>query len=99
MNLDVYTQDEIKVLLSLTDNFGKDFLIDSFKIAAHLKEKSNYPFIGKLSFVKDPEAKLRVIAISDYYTQIILKPIHRDMLSLLKGFNSDRTFTQKPFHK
>jgi hypothetical protein len=34
MNLDVYTQDEIKALQSLTDDFGKDFLIDSFKIAA-----------------------------------------------------------------
>jgi hypothetical protein len=34
MNLDVYTQDEIKALQSLIDDFGKDFLIDSFKIAA-----------------------------------------------------------------
>lgn len=99
MNLEVYTQDEINALMSLTDNFGKDFLIDSFKIASALNEKSNYPLIGRLSFVKDPEAKLRVIAISDYYTQVILKPIHRDILSLLKGINCDRTLTQKPFHK
>lgn len=99
MNLEVYTQDQIDNLLSLTDNFGKEFLIDSFKSASFLKEKSNYPIIGKLSFVKDPEAKLRVIAISDYYTQLVLKPVHKDILSLLRGFKTDRTFTQKPFHR
>jgi len=51
--------------------------------------------------VKDPEAKLRIIAISDYYTQLFLKPIHNIILFILRGsFNiCDRTFTQDPMHK
>lgn len=55
-------------------------------------------FIGKLSIVKDPELKLRVIGMLDYYTQFILRPIHDDLLNLLKTFKCDRTFTQDPRH-
>lgn len=54
--------------------------------------------IGKLSIVKDPELKLRVIAMLDYYSQFILRPIHDDLLDLLKKFKCDRTFTQDPRH-
>nr|WLK77421.1 RNA-dependent RNA polymerase [Suillus luteus mitovirus 4] len=54
---------------------------------------------GKLSIVKDPELKRRVIAMVDYTSQFTLKPIHEDLLSLLKSrFPCDRTFTQDPFH-
>jgi hypothetical protein len=53
---------------------------------------------GKLSIVKDPELKLRVIAMVDYNSQVLLKPIHENLLNLLKRFESDRTFTQDPFH-
>jgi hypothetical protein len=54
--------------------------------------------IGKLSIVEDPELKLRIIAMVDYYSQFFLRPIHDQLLGLLKHFNSDRTFTQDPTH-
>jgi len=54
--------------------------------------------MGKLSYVRDPEAKLRIIAIVDYYTQLFLKPIHEKIFSLLKKLPCDRTFTQDPRH-
>jgi hypothetical protein len=53
---------------------------------------------GKLSIIKDPELKLRVIAMVDYNSQVLLKPIHDNLLNLLKRFSSDRTFTQDPFN-
>lgn len=53
---------------------------------------------GKLSIVKDPELKLRVIAILGYHTQFLLKPIHDNLLNLLRKFQCDRTFTQDPFN-
>jgi hypothetical protein len=54
---------------------------------------------GRLSIIKDPECKMRVIAISDYYTQFTLKPIHKLFMNLLRKLPCDRTFTQDPFHK
>jgi hypothetical protein len=53
---------------------------------------------GKLSIIKDPELKLRVIAMIDYNSQVLLKPIHDNLLNLLRRFSSDRTFTQDPFN-
>lgn len=54
---------------------------------------------GRLSIVKDPECKMRIIAISDYFTQFTLKPIHKKLMKLLSLMPCDRTFTQDPFHK
>jgi hypothetical protein len=55
-------------------------------------------FIGKLSIVKDPELKMRVIAMVDYYSQFLLRPIHDNLMNLLKNFPCDRTFSQDPSH-
>jgi len=54
---------------------------------------------GRLSIVNDPECKKRIIAISDYFTQFTLKPIHVNLMNLLRKLPCDRTFTQDPFHK
>lgn len=54
---------------------------------------------GRLSIVKDPECKMRVIAIVDYLSQFTLKPIHRNFMQNLQRIPNDRTFTQDPFHK
>jgi hypothetical protein len=51
---------------------------------------------GKISIVKDPELKLRCIAMVDYYSQFILKKVHNELFSLLKKIPQDRTFTQDP---
>jgi len=60
--------------------------------------KNNPITTGKLSIVEDPELKMRVIAMVDYYSQWILKPIHEIILNKLKQLPCDRTFTQDPFH-
>jgi hypothetical protein len=52
--------------------------------------------LGKLSIVKDPELKRRVIAMLDYNSQILLRPIHEIFLNLLRNMPQDRTFTQDP---
>jgi hypothetical protein len=62
-------------------------------------EAENYPEItGRIAVVKDPEYKLRLIAISDYLSQFVLKPIHEQLLGLLSRLPCDRTFTQDPLH-
>ena len=52
--------------------------------------------IGRLSIVKDPDCKMRIIAILDYVTQFLLKPIHLSIFRKLRNFPCDRTFTQDP---
>ncbi|AGC24233.1 RNA-dependent RNA polymerase [Sclerotinia sclerotiorum mitovirus 4] len=55
-------------------------------------------YTGKLSIVKDPELKRRVIAMVDYHSQFTLKPIHEMLLNKLSTLKCDRTFTQDPKH-
>lgn len=50
----------------------------------------------KLSMVKDPDGKLRIIAILDYYSQNYLRIMHEHLLGLLALIPEDRTFTQDP---
>jgi hypothetical protein len=53
-------------------------------------------FVGRLSIVKDPECKMRVIAMVDYISQFLLKPIHLAYFRCLRKLPCDRTFTQDP---
>jgi hypothetical protein len=101
-NLLQYSYEEMQNIFNITDEAGADFFSKSYKYAWDnnlyaTKSKTN----GVLSYVKDPEAKLRIIAISDYYTQLFLKPIHNIILFMLRvSFDTcDRTFTQDPMHK
>jgi len=55
-------------------------------------------YTGKLAIIKDPELKRRIIAMVDYLSQWVLKPIHMGILDLLKSLPQDRTFTQDPFN-
>ncbi|CEZ26297.1 RNA dependent RNA polymerase [Botrytis cinerea mitovirus 2] len=54
--------------------------------------------IGKIAIVKDPELKQRAIAMVDYYSQLVLRPIHDGLLNKLRNLPQDRTFTQNPFN-
>jgi len=82
--------------------FAKDWLNSSFKFWSRNKESLlEKPYCvtpGKLSVVKDPEGKFRVIAIVDYYTQLLLKKLHSAQFKLIKNLDCDRTFTQNPHH-
>jgi len=55
--------------------------------------------LGKISIVKDPELKRRPIAMLDYNSQLLLRPIHDDLLNNLSKLSQDRTFTQNPHNK
>ena len=70
-------------------------MIYNSDIVQQCKESSQ---LGKLAIVRDPELKFRIIAMLDYNSQIILKPIHSILLKLLSTLPCDRTFTQDPYH-
>lgn len=52
---------------------------------------------GRLSLVKDKEAKVRIVAILDYWTQSGLKPLHGALMGLLRSLRPDCTFNQGSF--
>lgn len=57
--------------------------------------------LRKLTFFGDPEGKVRVIAIFDYWSQTALLPLHRVIMTILSKLEMDGTkdqnfFTRKP---
>jgi hypothetical protein len=51
----------------------------------------------KLSSFSDSEGKTRTIGILDYWSQNFLKPIHDDLMTILRGIKEDCTFDQTSF--
>ncbi|UBZ25884.1 RNA-dependent RNA polymerase [Fusarium mangiferae mitovirus 5] len=52
------------------------------------------PLIGKLGCVYNVSGKARVIAMSNYWLQIALYPLHKSIMDLLKDIPTDGTFDQ-----
>jgi hypothetical protein len=53
--------------------------------------------LRKLSFFGDPEGKVRVIAIFDYWSQTALLPLHRGIMNILSNIATDGTKNQNFF--
>jgi len=51
----------------------------------------------KLSYFPDKEGKTRVIAIGDYFSQAVLRGLHRYLFRVLKKIPQDCTFNQGGF--
>jgi hypothetical protein len=59
------------------------------------KADKQYP--RKLSEIPDKEGKVRVIAMADYWTNMLVKPLHEHLNSILKTIPEDCTFDQNNF--
>lgn len=56
--------------------------------------------MGKLAVVYDQAGKARIVAITNWWIQVALKPLHHALFNVLKGIKEDGTFDQmKPFNK
>jgi len=53
--------------------------------------------LRRLSCIQDRECKTRVIAILDYFSQSVLKPVHSYLFNLLRDIPQDCTFDQNSF--
>jgi len=56
-----------------------------------LREKD----VGRLAFLPEPAGKVRAIAMADYWTQRLMKPVHDWMMSVLSVLPTDATFNQE----
>lgn len=52
---------------------------------------------SRLSYIKDKEAKCRIVAILDYWTQTCFEPLHKAQFALLRSLRPDCTFNQGSF--
>jgi hypothetical protein len=95
--------------LSETDLTDLDILAGSDQLSGNIrtvkssvdldKWSDKFPWkdrglLRKLSVVSDPEAKERVIAIFDYWSQTALKPLHDSLIGFLRRIPGDMTYTQ-----
>jgi hypothetical protein len=53
------------------------------------------PLLGRLHALYEPAGKVRIVAIVDYWTHCVLKPLHDWLFSLLKCMPTDATFNQE----
>jgi len=64
-----------------------------------LKRVSRLPLKNRrITYFPDKEDKVRVIAIGDYWTQTVLRPLNRYLFRILKKIPQDCTFNQGSFH-
>jgi hypothetical protein len=63
-------------------------------VNVNLKDRVKTLCLGKLALKYEAAGKIRVFAISDYWTQFICKPIHNSMFEVLRHHPSDATFDQ-----
>lgn len=50
--------------------------------------------LGKLATVREARQKARVVGITDWWTQVLFKPLHDHLSDVLKGTPEDGTFDQ-----
>lgn len=59
-----------------------------------------WPVLGKLQELIEGAGKVRVIAVTDWWTQLVLTPLHDGIFSILKEIPQDGTHNQtKPLEK
>lgn len=63
------------------------------RCAAHRVQHTS---VGRIAILEAPEGKARIVAMIDYYSQFVLKAIHKQIFGLFQRFAQDRTFSQDP---
>jgi hypothetical protein len=58
------------------------------------REKVLKPIHSRISIVQDKAGKSRPVAIGDYWSQLVLKPIHNWLITSLRKIITDSTFDQ-----
>lgn len=52
-------------------------------------------WLSRLHRIEEPAGKVRVVAITDYWTQLLLRPIHKVVFGTLRTIPQDGTFDQE----
>lgn len=86
--------DNLADICNLLDSEGT---YNYLKIIGIIPEFSREPSFRKLSFFPDKEDKVRVIAQLDYFSQTVLRPLHKFLYKVLRKLPNDCTHDQGKF--
>jgi hypothetical protein len=81
-------------ILSSTQDLPSEGKKKGKQQGAQVKPTLKRSSLRRLAAIPAPEAKTRVIAILDYWSQTVLKPLHDWSFDLLKRMPNDLTFNQ-----
>lgn len=78
---------------------SRDYLLKSqdYIYQGEIQGKYRNDSLRRITFVKAPEGKARVIAILDWWSQTVLKSIHNWSFDQLRALKTDATFNQGSF--
>lgn len=85
--------DNIKALASLINEQFASRLVDNIHMLSSLPS-AKPGILSKLAFLSEKGGKTRVIAMADYFTQLVLQPIHDLVMDELRSIPEDGTFNQ-----
>ena len=63
-------------------------------VISFFNPKGRFTSLRRLNIKWDFEAKPRIIAMFDYWSQTALKPLHDSLMKSLRGISTDRTYRQ-----
>nr|QDH86714.1 MAG: RNA-dependent RNA polymerase [Mitovirus sp.] len=69
-------------------------LLPAFVVIKTIKGWSTRLPLGKLSVVYDQAGKARIVAMTNYFIQVVLRPVHQLLFDLLSRIPQDGTFDQ-----
>jgi len=95
-NIPVHIQSRLRLLGGKAFATNFDRMVDfNLELASLMQAdvRRNKPY-RKLSTFADSEGKTRVVAIGDYWSQTVLRPLHDMTYRLLRTISSDQTFNQ-----
>jgi hypothetical protein len=52
-------------------------------------------WLSRLHRIEEPAGKVRIVAITDYWTQLLMKPVHNLVFDILRTIPQDGTFDQE----
>lgn len=90
----VMAQEEVwQNLQKLASLTGREDLISRIKLLAK-PELCDSPLSGRIALLQQGGGKTRTIAIGDFWSQNLLRPIHDKIMSILKKMVTDGTYDQ-----
>lgn len=95
----IFVQTEIAKMVFTTDALKMWNKLYSDSLSEREPDKEYTDKTGRLHFLQEGGGKTRVICIPDIWTQTVLKPIHDYLMTILKKFPCDGTFSHPNISK
>jgi hypothetical protein len=99
-HLDAFAVSDNEELLSdlgeLSTKLGNNYFIERLNelVKCEVRPSGVELYTGRIAFLPDKGGKTRLIAIGDYWTQSVVRPLHDSMMATLRQIPEDSTYDQ-----